>query len=125
MSDTLFIGDEPAFNLAGSGARLTDPDTSHMAATAAIGRKAAHQRLVLDALHWAGDDGLNDFELAERTGIQQTSIGVRRGELRDAGLVRKLADADGMVVKRLSPSGSPSIVWTLSAAGYMAAETVA
>ena len=117
-ADRLFVEDGHG------GYRPSDPVTSQEAAIAAIGRKADHQRLVLDALHWAGDDGLTDHELAARTGLIQTSCGKRRGELRDAGLVRQLADEKGKVVKRLSPSGSPCIVWTLTASGYVQAETV-
>ena len=64
-----------------------------------------HQRRALQALVDAGDTGLNDFELAAVTGIAQTSIGVRRGEL--AG--RFLVEQPG--VKRPSSSGSPSTVW--------------
>jgi hypothetical protein len=120
----LFDGLTPAFDMAHGGARATDPETSHLAAAEAIGRKAHHQRLTLAAL-LAADDGLTDFELAAITGVQQTSIGKRRGELRDAGLVRQLTNEDGITVRRPSPSNSPSIVWTLTAAGEIEAESTA
>jgi hypothetical protein len=107
--DTLF--DHPA-------ARATDPETSHMAAGRALSRKASDQRLVL-AIHAANPDGLTDFELAEIADRAQTSLGVRRGELRDHGLIVNSG------LRRPSPSGSPSIVWWLTEAGLRAALEVA
>lgn len=89
--------------------RATDPDTSRTAARSARVRDG--QRKVLDALAVAGGAGLTDFELADRTGVKQTSIGKRRGELRDAGLV---VDSGR---RRPSDTGRPAIVWTLKAAG--------
>lgn len=109
MSDTLF--DHPAV-------RNTDPDTSHIAAQAALSRKATDQRLVL-RIHAANPDGLTDFELADIAQRAQTSLGVRRGQLRDAGLIVNSG------LKRPSPSGSPSIVWKISEAGLRAAERAA
>ena len=61
--------------------------------------------------------GLTDFELAEITGRQQTSIGKRRGELYDAGLVEAATNERGEIVKRPSPSGALSIVWRITALG--------
>jgi hypothetical protein len=86
-------------------ARATDPDTSHEAAQDAAGNSDKHRALALRLLEEAGPDGLTDFDLAAATGIQQTSIGKRRGELRDAGLVINSGR------KRPSPSGSAAIVW--------------
>lgn len=105
MTGTLF--DHPAV-------RSTDPDTSHVAAQAALSRKATDQRLVL-SIHFEHPEGLTDFELADIAGRAQTSLGVRRGELRDAGLVENSG------TKRPAPSGSPSIVWRLTEAGLRAA----
>ena len=103
--------------------RATDPHTSELAAVAQIGRKAATQRRVLEALYRAGEDGLTDFELGAVLGMQQTSCGVRRGELRDAGLVMKASREDGTILTRPSPSGSPSICWTLTATGIIHTDT--
>jgi DNA-binding transcriptional ArsR family regulator len=90
------------------GARATDPDTSHAAAADAAVNAATHRARALAELRAAGCLGLTDFELADRTGLQQTSIGKRRGELRDAGLVRDSGQ------RRPSPSGSAAIVWVAS-----------
>ena len=48
---------------------------------------------------------LTDFEIADFTGWQQTSIGKRRGECAKAGLVIDTGK------RRASPSGSSAIVW--------------
>lgn len=85
--------------------RRTDPDTSHAAADDAAPNAATHRARALTELRNAGDSGLTDFELAERLGVQQTSIGKRRGELRDAGQVVDSGE------RRLAPSGSKAIVW--------------
>jgi hypothetical protein len=90
--------------------RTTDPDTSRSAAEDARVNSDAHRARALRALREALPDGLTDFELAAATGIQQTSIGKRRGELRDAGLVVNGGR------KRPAPSGSAAIVWMAVAA---------
>lgn len=93
--------------------RNSDPETSHMAAAAAT-LKASHGRLrVLQHLN-AGP--MTDFELAASTGVQQTSIGKRRGECRDHGLVEAVLDR-GTAVSRKSPSGSPATVWQITDKG--------
>lgn len=97
-------------------ARLTDPDTSHEAARVASISADNNRGLALLALADAGAHGLNDFELAEVTGKAQTSIGVRRKELRSAGLVERAP-----IHPRPSPSGTPSIVWRCTDAGYVKA----
>ena len=66
--------------------------------------------LVLDA-HQQHPGGLTDFELAELLGRQQTSVGKRRGELVNAGLIIATTR------RRKSPSGSPAIVWQITPAG--------
>ena len=104
--------------------RATDPETSGEAAVIAIGNAAHGRRAVLRQLLAAGPDGLTDFELAERTGVQQTSIGKRRGELRDIGLVTRAFHEDGKRITRPSPTNSPSIVWILTAAGIAEAEAL-
>ena len=90
-------------------ARTADPDTSHAAAAQQTPeRRAKGHHLVLAALH---AQPLTDFELAERTGWQQTSIGKRRGELVSAGLVERTED------RRPTPSGATAIVWRITPAG--------
>lgn len=86
-------------------ARHTDPDTSHAAAALAAPRATTNRAAALAALRAAGDRGLTDFELADITGVAQTSIGVRRKELRDAGLVEATGD------RRPAPSGALATVW--------------
>lgn len=69
------------------------------------------QRLALDALYAAGPAGLTDFELAERTGRKQTSIGKRRYELVRLHLV------ESRLVTRPSDTLSPSQVWAITSLG--------
>lgn len=69
-------------------ARGTDPDTSHAAAfNLTPERLTEGQQAALKHLALAGDTGCTDFELADRTGWAQTSIGKRRHELAATGLV--------------------------------------
>lgn len=91
-------------------ARASDPGTSHQAAQRASTRAATDRALVL-RIHQQYTSGLTDFELAEIAGRQQTSLGVRRGELRKAGLI---VDSGH---KRPSPSGSPAVVWQITDTG--------
>jgi len=94
------------------GARATDPETSHRAAQAQTPAKlTAGQRAALQALAVAGEGGLTDFELAERTDRKQTSIGVRRGELVKAGLV------SATDVVRPSDTQSDAMVWRITDLG--------
>lgn len=85
-------------------ARRTDPETSHQAAAIAELKAVGNRALALSTLR-AHPAGLTDFELAELTGLQQNSVGKRRGELRDAGLVEDSGE------RRPSTTGSPAIVW--------------
>lgn len=85
-------------------ARTSDPDTSHEAARYTEPRANTNRALALRVLR-EHPDGLTDFELAELTGLQQTSIGKRRGELRDGGFVRDTGR------RRRAPSGAMAIVW--------------
>jgi len=86
-------------------ARNTDPATSHLAAEDARALSGRHRRLAYETLRAAGDRGLTDFELAARTGIAQTSIGVRRKELVRAGYAEPTGE------RRPAPSGSLAMVW--------------
>ncbi len=98
-------------------ARLSDPETSHMAAVVAIGNAATNRDRALHALRVAGFRGLTDYELEAVTGVRQVSIGVRRGELVKAGLVeRQLVICPESLTllpgRRMSgPSGSQCAVW--------------
>lgn len=98
-------------------ARTTDIETSHEAAVIALPNARTNRLKALEALgYFGGLTGLTDFELANITGIQQTSIGKRRGELRDAGYVEAL-ELDGVKVRRLSPTGAPAQVWRITQEG--------
>lgn len=91
--------------------RPSDPETSHAAA-----KKANHGRGQTLALRALAEHGPStDFELAEHTGLQQTSIGKRRLDLQRLGHVRATED------RRPSPTGSGAIVWALTDAGHRAA----
>lgn len=104
--------------------RADDIDTAVGASITALHSKASNQRLALMALYAAGENGLNDFELEDVTGVQQASIGKRRGELRDKGLVRRASDEAGNALSRPSHEGNPSAVWCLTAAGVIEAESL-
>lgn len=97
------------------GTRRTDPITSHEAEAKVRPHASTGRRAVLSALALYGP--LTDFELAERTGWQQTSIGKRRGECVALGWVEAFTAPDGTKCKRPSPSGSPAIVWAITAKG--------
>lgn len=86
-------------------ARRADPPTSHRAARDARGNATTNRRAAFNALMAAGDEGLTDFDLERITGVKQTSIGKRRFELVEAGLVVDSGE------KRPAPSGSLAIVW--------------
>ena len=101
-----------------ANARSTDPHTSHLAAEAHRGLLGAHDRLITLLAHAQHPDGLTDFELAAILGRQQTSVGVRRGELRNAGLIEETD------ITRLSPSRSPAIVWRITLMGRIVAASL-
>jgi hypothetical protein len=105
------VKDSGMDDLFGPGARHSDPDTSHKAAERAPSVRAHDRRLVLHE-HYEHPDGLTDFELAANLGRQQTSVGKRRGELRDIGLIKDTG------FTRPAPSGSQAIVWALTPAGW-------
>lgn len=86
------------------GARITDPETSHEAASAHPEQREIDRDRALRLLR-EHPEGLTDFELGDLMGRGQTSAGKRRGELRDAG---KVIDSGE---RRKAPSGSRAIVW--------------
>ncbi len=104
-----------AFDFTAPLARLKDSSTSHEAAQRAATGASRGRALVLKTLASIGP--CTDFDLARLTGWQQTSIGKRRGECVDAGLVRNLLLRDGAKATRPSPSGSSALVWELTEAG--------
>lgn len=98
--------------------RTGGQDTSVTAAVISLHSLTRNKELALDALAAAGESGLTDFELADRTGVQQTSIGKRRLELTRDGLVESVIDpATGRPATRPSPTGSPSMVWAATRDG--------
>ena len=98
-----------------SGARHTDPETSHKAAASHPRLRAADRWLCL-VTHYRYPAGLTDFELGTLVGRQQTSAGKRRGELRDMGLIRET------IHRRPAPSGSSAIVWLITEFGSRVVE---
>ena len=101
------------------GTRRTDPVTSHEAESKVRPHASHGRRLVLALLSIRP---MTDFELADSTGWQQTSIGKRRGECVALGYVEAFTAPDGTKCKRPSPSGSPAIVWAITQAGRIAHE---
>jgi hypothetical protein len=85
-------------------------DTSRDAAIDNRARRSRHSQLADDALYEAGPTGLTDFELSDRTGVKQTSIGKRRLDLLRQGRVCELV-VNGQPVRRLAPSGASAAVW--------------
>jgi hypothetical protein len=100
--------------VAAPAVRAADPDTCATAAVRAAANAGTNRALAL-RVHASHPAGLTDFELADLTGVPQTSIGKRRGELVTLGLVERTA------ARRPSPSGSPAIVWRVTADGFKAA----
>lgn len=96
--------------------RTRTPDWSTSVA-AASGINASAGRLLALKTLYAHPGGLTDFELADLTERQQTSIGKRRGELFAVGLVEVLRDGLGNPVKRPAPSGALALVWVITSAG--------
>jgi hypothetical protein len=101
-------------------ARTSDPDTAHGAAVIALHGAATNRQLALHHHATTMFDGLTDFELADLTGIQQTSIGKRRGELVAVGYIERARDEAGCGATRPSPTGTPAAVWQITSAGLRA-----
>lgn len=96
------------------GARNADPSTSLDAANHAA--KWAHKGR-LEVLILLMEGPMTDFQLSDRSGKVQSSIGKRRGELRDQGYVEIATDETGQEIKGVSPTGSACLVWRLTASG--------
>ena len=105
----------------GGMVRSSDPETSREAALSVRPTVSAHRERVLDLLTRAGRLGLTDFDLEAKTGVKQTSIGKRRGELAALGVVEPKLDESGRPVTRPAPSGRKSQVWVLAQYARVAA----
>lgn len=95
-------------------ARATDPDTSHDAAELAGAHASNGRTLVLQHL---SVQPLTDLELSDLTGWQHNSIGKRRTECRDAGLVEVCRTPEGVKMTRKTPAGARATVWRITEAG--------
>jgi hypothetical protein len=95
-------------------ARNSDPSTSHKAASDASFKASAHRKKALTALSLRP---MTDFELAEVTQLQQTSIGKRRKDCQDVGFVIPHENEKGVKVRRPAPSGSLAQVWEITPSG--------
>jgi len=100
------VGPRPAARRARRG----DPATAHDAALAEH-RLSEHRWRALMRLNFAAGAGLTDFELAERTGLAQTSVGKRRLELVEMGYVEMATGS------RPAPSGRAAQVWRITPTG--------
>ena len=98
---TLDLFDEPP------RARSTDPHTSHKAKEFRLNE----DRVAVIKRHSRHPYGLTDFELAAIMDRQQTSVGKRRGELRDHGYI------EATEMTRPAPSGASAIVWRITPSG--------
>lgn len=115
MTRQLTLDDAARFAMQNS--RRFDNLNSVRAAQDAFKTSAGTRRLAL-LTHAAHPDGLTDFELADLTGIAQTSIGKRRGDLVAAGYIVNAETA------RPAPSGSRATVWRITAAGMQEAQRI-
>jgi len=86
-------------------ARVTDPETSHQAATRAAMRAPTIKARVVAILN-EYPEGLTDFEGADRSGLGD-NFRKRRADLTNEGLVCWTGRT------RLSPTGSDARVWRL------------
>ena len=98
----------------GPTARHSDPDTSHAAANVAKFSCSKHRKIALLTLYEHGP--LTDFELSDITGIQHSSIGKRRKDCFDYGLVEYYVIND-VRVKRPTKTGCKALVYVLSPRG--------
>jgi predicted transcriptional regulator len=94
---------------------VNDLVTSHEAAAKASIKAPNHRIVALKAFVEHGP--MTDFQLAEKTGLQQTSIGKRRKDCQDAGLI-DFYMPNGEKERRQTPSGSSACVWQITELGY-------
>lgn len=104
--------------------RRTDPPTSNGAAVYSLPNHAEGRRRALSALVAAGTNGLTDHELEDATAaqghrIKQTSIGKRRLDLMELGLVEPVV-VDGKQLRRLTSTGATAGVYRVTPNGIAA-----
>ena len=63
--------------------------TSVQAAFSALPRTGTQRARVLEAIKWAGSNGLTDEEIGEATGLPANSVRPRRLELLELGLIEE------------------------------------
>lgn len=85
-------------------------DTERAAAYEVLPRSGSQRERVLHFVS-ANPAGVTDFEIADGTGLEASSVRPRRGELVEGGWLEDSGE------RRLSPSGHPAIVWRVSRAG--------
>jgi hypothetical protein len=100
--------------------RRTDLETSHEAARDASANAPNHRLRALYAL--SGHGPMTDFELADKTNLQQNSIGKRRKDCQDLGLIDFFI-VDGEKQRRKTPSGSSAYVWQITELGQQFLES--
>ncbi len=93
-----------------------DIDTQRNAANFNLPGKRTQRRKVFREFYRAGKRGLTDEELEDVTGIRYTSVGPRRRELRDEGLVVLTQRS------RLASTGCHQRVWRITAFGVEVVE---
>lgn len=81
------------------------PATSHYAAERILPKTGTQRSRVLEAIRRQG--GLTDEEIADRLGMNPSSVRPRRQELQKAGWVEDSGD------RRPTASGAQAIVWTV------------
>jgi hypothetical protein len=81
-------------------ARATDPHTSWEAACANAYGRSDDRRRTHEYLLAIAPNCASDFDLEQALGVKQTSIGQRRKELVDAGLVELARDGTGEPITR-------------------------
>jgi DNA-binding MarR family transcriptional regulator len=98
-------------------ARTTDPETSHEAAAELVdsGKHQIQKAKVYNALLWcnrAQQLAPTSAELARHSGLDRYLVARRLADLEKAGLVDKVRDDDGELIKRkCSVNGSRATVW--------------
>ena len=95
--------------------RVNDPDTCVEPSEP----RMSNGRMIALAAHASAAHGLTDFQLADRTGVAQTSIGKRRKELEVAGLVVATTE------RRPSPTGAAATVYRITDRGIALARKLA
>lgn len=96
---------ERALDEAHSYVRHNARSTSVDAADAALPKSGTQRRKVYDFIAEQGERGATDAEIIAGLDMAHQSVGPRRLELLEAGLIRD------SIQRRLTPTGQPAIVW--------------